>query len=193
MRRLVVSAVLAAGVTVGGCGSDVTTFDSAGYVTVEDLNANADAMVIGTVGDLLATERDNSGEPEIDDEGRAAGIPMAFYEFSVERVVRGQVPATIVVSWLDLGQASNTEELSALSKGQHVVLWLDHLTADDMPGIESFADVWVPLSGDNGVMDIAGDQATARSSVLTGLDSGSRVSDEPLTVDLDSLEATARG
>lgn len=54
------------------------------------------------------------------------------------------------------------------------------------PGVSSVKNFWVPVSGDNGVMDVRGVRAVARSTVLTGVD---RAGSERLDTTVDAVRA----
>ncbi|WP_155990573.1 hypothetical protein [Paraoerskovia marina] len=161
-------------------------FDYATYDTVLELDQASDATVVVTIGKSVGTDLDDGGEPEVDDGGSAVGTPMRFYDARVDEVIRGEIPPEIVVAWLDTDRIESSEPLSAIEPGQQLVRWLDHLEPGDAPGIEIVSDFWVPVSGDNGVMDYSGSKATARSSELTGL-TDSDVGGDALEATLDEL------
>jgi hypothetical protein len=82
--------------------------------------------------------------------------------------VAGEIP--IVWSDTDLVEMSG---VSPLDGSGQLLLFLKHqVSATDAPGIDSVEESYVPLSGDNGVFDVAasGDAATARSEVVRSLD-----------------------
>lgn len=163
-------------------------FDYPTYRSVQAMNDNSDATVLGTVGELIGTELDNGGNPERGDEGQEQGTPLAMYGFTVERVLRGAAPQQINVAWLDVERLANSDQIRPLKPGQKVVLWLDHLSQEETPGLELVDDVWVPLSGDNGVMDVEGDRVMARSADLVAIDD--EPGSAPLTTTLGQLAAT---
>ena len=185
MKRaiLAVSALL-----LTGCLSQSVAADGPTYDTVVALEAEADAVVVATVGELVGKEIDGGGEPEVDGEGEIVGIPMEFWSVDVERVLAGDAPDTLTVAWIDQRTIRIEGRLSEFSVGDELVLYLVHQPADATPGLKSVEDVWVPLSGDNGVMDIDGDKVIARSELLTGLTSPGKVG-VPLTATVDELES----
>jgi hypothetical protein len=186
--RVVPLTVMVLGMLLAGCsqeddpGADLLGADRPTFTSVAALNRDADAAVVGTVDGVIGTELDNGGNPESDSAG--GGTPMTLLRFSVERTIRGQAPATITLAWPD---SAGTEDLvSELRTGERVVLWLDHLTAEQAPGLDLVNDVWVPLGGDDGVMDVKGQAVRARSSNLVSLDNEPATS--PLETTLAALE-----
>ena len=192
MTRILV-VVSAAMLTLAACGSSTPTvsMDYPTDRTVNELDGVADVVVLGQVGDRTSTEYDNGGNEEVGDEGQPLGTPLAFYDFRVQRVLRGDLSEqSITVEWLDTSAISLKEPLSDLKKGQTVVMWLQHLTTAESPGVTSVADFWVPVSGDNGVMDVASGKATARSEVLTGVEKPGQAR---LSIGADALAAALDG
>jgi len=112
---------------------------------------------------------------------------MAFFDFTVQKVLQGDLTdKTITVEWIDTSKVTLEDSTSDLKQGQTVVLWLQHLTTQDAPGVTSVSDFWVPVSGDNGVMDVAAGHATARSETLTGLKTPGQ---ERLSISQEALAA----
>lgn len=190
MKKQIPLLAVASILALSGCGASTPTvaMDYATYSTANELDRVADVVVLGQVGSLKATEYDNGGNEEVGDEGQQLGIPMAFYDFSVEKVLRGDLAQkNITVEWIDTTKVTTEEQISELKPGQTVILWLRHLTAKDAPGVASISDFWVPVSGDNGVLDVNNGKATARSDALTGID---QPGDERLSIDQDTLIAS---
>ena len=174
----------AAGCSQGDTGADLLGSDRPRFTSVAALNRDADASVLGTVDGLIGTELDNGGNPESVTAG--GGTPVTLLRFSVERAIRGQAPGMITIAWP--GSAAGVEDrVSALRTGQRVVLWLDHLTAEQVPGLDLVDDdVWVSVGGDDAVMDVEGQVVKARSSHLVSLDT--EPGDSPLETTLAALE-----
>ena len=173
----------AAGCSHGETGADLLGSDRPTFTSVAALNRDADAAVLGTVEGVIGTELDNGGNPESDTAG--GGTPVTLLRFSVERAIRGQAPRMITIAWP--GSAAGVEDrVSALRTGQRVVLWLDHLNADQAPGLDLVDDVWVSVGGDDAVMDVEGQVVKARSSHLVSLDT--EPGDSPLETTLAALE-----
>ena len=120
------------------------------------------------------------------------GLPMVFYSFQVESVLAGDAPAReIVVGWLDEAKYQ-TDDLRPLGDGR-VVLFLDSLSSSDWQPIDALIDgtFYIPVTGsDNGVMDVSGDVATARSADMTSLTGTRERDDDPsaLVVELPRLK-----
>lgn len=168
-------------------GSEVVSMDQPDFATVDALAKNSDAVVIGVIGDVVARERDGGGNPEISDEGRAVGLPMVFRSMSVTRVVGGNAPSRLVVGWIDIDVVTLTDPLSRLEAGQKVVLFLRHRAPGQAPGVADVSDFWVPISGDNGVMDVTASGYRARGAVLTGLTPGALAQRGPLVITDEQL------
>lgn len=144
--------------------------DYPAYPTVEELRDVSDAVVVGQVGESIGSFEDRGGDPEFDEFGDPIpGIPMKVFAFKVLRASTPEIAVgdTIPVLWVDL-DAVNSEDLTRLHLGDEVVLFLEHLTPALAPDLAKFGDeVWVPVSGDNGVMDLGSDgSASPRSSVV---------------------------
>lgn len=170
-----------------------------GYGSIEDLARGADLVIVGTVGPIVDEEDDRGGDPEVDAESgeRIPGTPMAFAEVTVDIVVVGAHPgASIVVGFVDPGRAVS-DQSSPLVDGQHVLLYLENRDEKSAPGITVVDEHWVPMSGDNGVLDVVGAGASqtvqARSALPTDL-TGQELSTSkpPLVAGLDIVLATTR-
>jgi hypothetical protein len=166
---LALTGILLGTAACGGSDKMNVEMDYPVYDTVSDLTAHSEIVVLGTVGKKIGSELDNGGDPELTDEGRPMGTPLSFYAFDVEKVLQGSPETTLTVAWLDKAKLKDEDTISDLESGQRVVLWLVQRTPDQAPGVTTAKNFWVPVSGDNGTMDVEGDQVTARSSLLTGL------------------------
>lgn len=144
--------------------------DYPSFPSVLALTSQADAVVVGRVTGILSRERDG-GADQPESSGR--GIPMVFYQFAVQEVIKGDVAdRDISVGWIDLSLVT-TPDVSAIEKSPAVLLFLEHLTSVDAPGISTVTDFFVPLGADNGVFDVSGDVATARSRIVQSLGANS--------------------
>jgi hypothetical protein len=158
------------------------------YESVASLIRETDATVVVEVAGVASKEYDDGG-----DDADERGFPMAFWDAEVIDVLepgsgieRGD---TVVIGWPDLDEIE-MEDRSALNAGESVVVFAVRRTPVDAPGIDTQEVFFMPLGGDNGVMDVAQGQATARSDLLT------RLSDPPaggseadrLSVSLADLE-----
>lgn len=183
-------AALICGILTGCAGTSNESVGSSAdyplYESVSALTGDSDAILVVEVGALASTEMDNGG----DDSDGNAGVPMAFWHATVVRVLAeesGEEPGdNVVVAWPDLDKDS-MQDRSRLESEQIVVLFAKRLTPIDAPGIETQDVFYVPLGGDNGVLDVDEEHATSRSEVLSRI----LASDEPakgrLTVRLDHL------
>lgn len=189
MNKRIPILVIASALALSACGSSTPTvsMDYPTYSTVAELDRVADVVVLGQIGARTSTEYDNGGNEEVGDGGQPLGIPMAFFDFTVQKVLQGDLTdKTITVEWIDTSKVTLEDSTSDLKQGQTVVLWLQHLTTQDAPGVTSVSDFWVPVSGDNGVMDVAAGHATARSETLTGLKTPGQ---ERLSISQEALAA----
>lgn len=175
-RRLVLVGLLIVGLTASAlilrdALKPSFAADYRDYPSVEALEGASDVVVAGQLGESIGEFEDRGGDPEVDEFGDPIpGIPMEVFSFTVSRssileIAPGDV---IPVLWIDL-DAVNAEGVTPLRAGDDVVLFLKHLTPASAPDLAKFGDeAWVPVSGDNGVMDLnsAGDAAHPRSSVM---------------------------
>lgn len=92
---------------------------------------------------------------------------MKFHEVTVTQVLAGDVGTSLVLAWIDQGKRTE-EGLSDVAAGQQTLLFLQRRTSPDAAGIQSQDDSYVTV-GYNGVFDVAGDAATARSQNVTAL------------------------
>lgn len=133
------------------------------YGTAAALTSAATIVVRGTVGTLRETEVDDGGDSS------GTGFPMAYFNFSVAELLAGPpTESNIVVAWLD--KSVDTSDLSALTTGDQVILFAEYVTSASAPGMYSESAVYVPLAGDNGVLDVISNNVVARSPDLTSLE-----------------------
>jgi len=140
------------------------SFDYPVYESIESLDAASDLIVVGEMGEVVHRFTDRGGDPEVDESGDPIrGIPMKVV---LVRVTRSSSPEvlpgeTLPVLLVDTDKV-NAEGLSNLKSGDNVVLYLSLRTVAQAPDLSGFGDVWAPISGDNGVMDIVGDRVVPR-------------------------------
>ncbi len=172
----IIAASAGCGVVRSGSASDYPD-----YPSVEDLAQAADVVVLGTIGEQIGTELDRGGNSE-----DSIGIPMKFHEVMVTQVVAGDVNKTLVLAWID--HAERPEEgLSDVKAGQQTLLFLERRTSAEAPGIKSQDEFYVPVGGDNGVFDVDGDIAIARSQNVIAMRAADLTSD--VAEDLASKDA----
>lgn len=161
---------VAAACLLTGCGALSATSgqplsepDKPRYSTAAELTTAASLVVRGTIGSLRETEVDEGGLTGSD------GVPMRFFNVSVSSVLAGSFSgSSLVLGWVDNSSGAYSD-ISALTTGSDVVLFLAYRSDADTPGIQSVGAHYVALSDDNGVLDVVGDNVVARSPVLTSL------------------------
>lgn len=170
--------------------------DYPAFSSISELADQADLVVTGTVVDVLGREVDGGGEDEtVDAEGNPNGVPMVFYRFAVARVLGG-VPSgeEIVLGWIDLDRVG-MDGVSRIARGADTLLFLRHMPDADSPGVTSVADFYVPVSADNGVFDVRGQVAAARSPLVERVSASSARNGQPgsrLEAPLEDIAAVVR-
>jgi hypothetical protein len=132
------------------------------FLTVRDLRASSDSVLLGTFGSKTASQRNNGGN-----EADTQGIPTSFYEFQVSRVLSGR----------DLGPKVEVVTIENLSPsdvaglrpqpGQVVVIFAQILSATTAPGLKLSGPTINAASGNNGVFDVANGRARARLNIVS--------------------------
>lgn len=198
-RTFAVLAALACGL-MSACGSLARestpsggSGDSPIYASVSALARQSDAILVVEVGAVASREFDNGG----DDSDGDPGVPMVFWHAEVVDVLVGQwgeePGEDIRLAWPDVDREPN-QDRSRLSAGQVIVLFAKRLTPVDAPGIDTQEVFYVPLGGDNGVLDLEGHQATARSDALVSVSDPEGDTHGRLSASLvDITEAIAHG
>lgn len=139
------------------------------------------------------------GQAEYDD-----CLPMVFHEAKIHAIIyqgpaaRGIDPVleeSIIIGNVDTSKIE-LEGASPLVPGSYVVVYGDHLSPAEHPGIKSISeDIWVPVGGDQGILDVEGETVTARSpelrSLMNGEPASRSVTADRFTTDLKSLEKVA--
>ncbi|GBD83913.1 hypothetical protein BMS3Abin02_00296 [bacterium BMS3Abin02] len=156
------------------------------YSSVEELAAAADVIVVATAGDTA--HRAVEGDPA----NPGSGIPMVYREFSVDDILfdpNGYIEgATFYVSLFDTDKLI-VDEQSDIKSGQRLLLFLDRVSADEVPAIRPLKQVFSPLSSDNGVFDVNdANEVTARSPAVTSLRKGESIQDKQPVVGSDGEE-----
>lgn len=177
--RLLVIAMLSLAIATAGCSSagsatSITeparirlTGAYAEYSSIKALAEAADVIAVATAG--AVARRVVEGDPDVP----GTGIPMMYQKFSVDDVLfdpNGYVKSdTIYVSLFDTDKLI-VDEQKDIGVGQRLLLFLDRVSADEVPAIRPLDQVFSPLSSDNGVFDVndAG-LITARSAAVKSL------------------------
>lgn len=204
--RMLLPLVIAAGAFLGGCGQMAGNGDSSRastakvaidlahptFESVSELASASDVVVIGRLGAVVARLVDNGGEPQ---QGTPGGLPMVFNTFSVDKVLRGQVPDDVItIARVDLDMV-RYDDASDIRSGSLIMLFLklrpaaEHRYLAQVPGTFYV----VTTSSDNGVIDIVGSTAQARSLQLRSVTpGGKRAADgAKLSAALSSIEGAA--
>lgn len=158
---------------------------------VSALTDRADVVFIGSVSGLYSKEIDGGGN----DESEVAGVPVAFYTVSVERVLKGKTPQSsdIYVGWPDTSVAQfGSPPTSELSPGDRVVMFTEHLTTADAPGIDTVSDFYVPLGYDNGTFNISDDRVTPRIALVSRLVPGGPTASSWTVAEIQALVSGAK-
>jgi len=144
----------------------IVNFTGPTWSNVSALADRADFVFIGSVSGLYSKEIDSGGN-----ESDVGGVPVAFYTVSMERVLKGKTPQSsdIYVGWPDTSEMLTHPPTSELSPGDRVVMFTEHLTTADAPGIDTVSDFYVPLGYDNGTFNVSDDHVTPRSQLVSRL------------------------
>jgi hypothetical protein len=173
----VVSVLPACGVS-GGSATDGPTYGS-----VEALAERAEVVVIGAVGSERETEVDDGGN----EDGR--GPEITFYDFEVNDVLASSDEPASVMPGVTLPLGVGTGSPLELVEGVQLVLFLDEVTSEDAPGIDTEDLFYVVIGADaEGAFDVREGQVIARSENVRSLAAGDPPADIPFTVSLKELQ-----
>ena len=124
------------------------------YSSIVDLSGVADLVIVGTVDRVAGHDLDyGTSDPEEKQNHRPT--PVVYYEVSVAEALKGSADgSSIIVVRPDAAEVYN-EDSTPLNPGHSVVLFLKKRTYT--PGITTYKDsvIYVPVSMDNGVFDVA--------------------------------------
>jgi hypothetical protein len=152
---------------IGSSSSEATppvtyTVDVRPYLSVKELRASSDSVLLGKFGKKTGTQRDNGGNP-----ADVGGVPVEFHEFLVSRVLSGRAlgPKVQVVV---LGASSSTGEIALQPhEGEEVVIFARELSPTTAPGLQLSGPTINAVSENNGVFDVANGRARARLFVVS--------------------------
>ena len=115
--------------------------------SIEELTAEADAIVIGTVSEVAATGIDKGGDD--------TGLPMAYtlYNFDVAETLKGEVDDSIYVFRYDPGEFPDMP-LTTLAVDDTLALYLAKGTTEYAPTITITDTMYSSVALDNGVFDV---------------------------------------
>lgn len=150
--------------SVSGCSTDdaqpTTTIvvDGPAYVSVESLARQADVVVVGHAGNVTEKFADNGGDPV------NPKMPALLQMFRVEDVMKG-ASNVVVGSEVSLVLHDNDKLPSndnvRLEPGSRVLLFLRRASG---PADGRLITALLPVSGSNGIFDVAADGTTTPRS-----------------------------
>ena len=181
-----IAALATTGCAALGSQENNVAVDGPTYDTVAALAAEADLVARATPTEVVDKGEDcGGGDPSID--GQC--LPYVVWDLSVDEVLAGKAPAHIDVVWSD-PESISTVDSAPLTAKEPIIVFLQRVDPSEHT---QFEDHYVPFHSDQGVFDVAGGIATARSEIVRGLtspDAGSRLLAVPLA-DLESTVAAA--
>ena len=184
-RRQGAPAGVAVILLVSACGGQAaSSVDGPVYDTVTALTERADLVVTGSPAEVVAREVDGGGNDESVD---GSGTSTVFWSVRVDSVLAGDAVGEVVVAWPEQG-GDVAESATPVEAGQSLVLFLEQVSAGDAPGITSVDGFYLPVGGDQGVFDVRGADAVARSPEVRGL-ADPEEGDAALRVPVADLEA----
>ena len=123
-------------------------FDMPVYTTVEDLAADANLIVYGTIGPVVSRQIDYGSATMKTD-----GIPMVFHQVKITETLKGPVHHTVVVAVPDKDKIAFVGHSPDLKRNQGMILFLQSESATTAPGVTPLDNMYTPLSLDNGMFD----------------------------------------
>lgn len=181
LRHLVATgAACGMAVALSACaGTSSGAADGPVYESIEALTANAEVVVLGSVGEVRGTEVDDGGNEDVE------GIEVRFSSVVVDEVLSGR--ATTVQAG-DTLAVEVSDVPGELSEGDEMVLFLEELTHAEAPGIDT-EDVFYVIIGmnGNGAFDVQDGAVIARSDAVRGLAAPSDEIEGPFTTSLGDL------
>jgi hypothetical protein len=162
-------------------GSSGSAEDGPVYGSIEELTAEADVVVLGSVGEVRGTEVDDGGNED------GHGSDVTFSSVVVDEVLSGRATTVQAGDTLAVGVSDVSSELS---EGDEMVLFLDQLTQTDAPGIDT-EDVFYVIIGmeGNGAFDVQDGAVIARSEEVRGLTDASSEIEGPFTTSIPALRS----
>jgi hypothetical protein len=155
-----------AALSVSACSSDdaqprttITGGDSIAYLSVESLARRADVVVVGLVGKVTEKFTDNGGDP-VNPE-----MPALLQALRVERVMKGAsdvaVGSEVSLVLHDNDKLPSNEDVR-LEPGSRVLLFLRRASG---PVNGRHVTALLPVSGSNGIFDVAATGTTTPRSI----------------------------
>ncbi|MCA2212032.1 hypothetical protein [Jidongwangia harbinensis] len=115
-RTTILTTLLAASLSLAACGDGSRAeaprsaiFDGPVYASVAELDADADAVAIGSATAVHGrlTEGELYGAAKL---GGAEGLPIALYEVQVKNTIKGAAARTILVTRIDQRRLATAEQ-----------------------------------------------------------------------------------
>ena len=135
------------------------TVDSLSYISVESLARRADVVVVGVVGKVTERFGDNGGDPV------NPKMPVLLQALRVERVMKGASDVAVgseVSLVLHDNDKLPSDDNVRLEPGSRVLLFLRRASG---PVNGSQVTALLPVSGSNGIFDVAADGTTTPRSI----------------------------
>jgi hypothetical protein len=151
----------------------IRTGDGPLYETVESLLADADLVVLGTVGEVLDRYEDLAGNPQFDERGDPIPpLKKVIVELRVDRLIYGATDRAILPVVLTDSQGVVDDWTPDLRVGQDVVVFLFEVPAEEGSAELRTKDaehggVFGVVGGKQGVFDVAGQKAVSRSDLAS--------------------------
>lgn len=191
LRRLLVPTLLVSVVSLSACselrGRQDADMAMQAFDSVESLTARSQRIVVGVVDGPgrpsvdYGTDRDANGKPI------NPGVPVVVYDLAVERDLIRSLDASRTISVVYPANTDSSDGATPLSSGQRVVLFLAWFPKTGVDGLQS---AYVPISYDNGVLDVTPTGAVARSAALTSVTrDGAAQTAGKLRLGIDELSA----
>jgi hypothetical protein len=125
-------------------------------------------VVVGTVGDTVAKDLDFGGAGPRNPDDPTEGVPIAFVEVSVDRVLQGKAGALLTVATLDTGLIV-AERDAGLREGAKVLLFLRAETPKSAPGITVVDSHYSIVNVTQGIFDVQDERVIPRNPEIVSL------------------------
>jgi hypothetical protein len=184
-RRLVPVGLSLVASLLAACGvSGGSATDGPVYGSVEALAEQAEVVVRGAVGSERETEIDDGGN----EDGR--GPEITFHGFEVDDVLASSDEPASVMPGVTLALGVTEGSPLPVVEGAEMVLFLDVVTSEDAPGIDTEDLFYVVIGVDaEGAFDVRDGEVIAQSENVRSLAAGDPPADTPFTVSLQELQS----
>lgn len=164
-RAMHAAAVSAAALVLVACGEATvsTSGDGPVYDTVSALTGEADLVIRGAALEVVHAGEDCGGSDPAT-EGQC--LPYEMWSVRTDAVLAGAAPAEVFLAW-PVARGGDGD-LVPLRPRQPLVLFL-HERDSSVSAPAGYPQSYVPFHADQGVFEVAGTVATARSHLVRGL------------------------